>query len=298
MHIVQRTAGVIVAATAVTATFLPPAQATAQVTLRDRLGEIAHVDDAVPIAKSPTNAVRDGRVTLGHSASSVSLDLPVTRSTATKSDGRYVLPAHGDASVAVAPTSSGTQILIGIESQDAPTSYGFGLDAPGLGAQITPDGGIDLTDAAGRLALQVQAPWAIDAQGRRVPTRYELSGGAITQVVDHRAGDFDYPIVADPKVKFCDFATAVCVKFTKKETKRVAKAFSTSIGAGVSTLCGNIPGGTPAGWAVKAICVVAVNEYIGRIRKAFLKARKAGKCAQLKFRIVGPPIVTAKVVKC
>lgn len=299
MHIVNRAGGVLLAATAITAASMPPTQgAERPVTVRDRLGQIAQVDDAVPLAKSPTAAVKDGRVTVGEASSAVSLDLPVTQTTATRADGRYVLPARGDASVAVAPTPDGTQILLGIASEHAPTAYAFGVDASGLQAEPTPDGGIDLVDRRGRLAAQIEAPWAVDAHGRPVPTRFAVSHGTITQAVDHRAGDFVYPIIADPKVKFCDFATAVCIKFTKKETKRIANAFLSSLGAGVSTLCAKIPASNPAGWAAKAICVVAVNEYIGRIRKAFLKARKSKKCAELKFRVIGPPIVTAKVVKC
>lgn len=298
MHIVHRTVGVLIAAVAVTATSLPPAHASAQVTLRDRLGQIGQVDDAVPIAKSPTTAVENGRVVLGSAASAVSLDLPVTRSTAEKSDGRYVLPAHGDASVAVAPTPEGTQILVGIESADAPTSYDFGLDAPGLDAEIAPDGGVDLVDGKGGLALQIQAPWAIDAQGRRVPTRYEVSGGAITQVVDHRAGDFDYPIVADPKVKFCDFGIAVCVKFSKKETKKIKNAMAGSASHAAAVLCKMIPARSPAGAAVRVVCVAAVTAYVVALRKVFRKAAKRSKCVELKFRLVAVAVVTGKVVTC
>jgi hypothetical protein len=41
-------------------------------------------------------------------------------------------------------------------------------------------------------------PWAWDADGRDVPTRYIVEGDTIVQEVDHAGGDYAYPIVADP----------------------------------------------------------------------------------------------------
>lgn len=298
MHIATRAFAVLSTAAALTLSALPPTQAAApDVTLHDRLGQIALVDDAVPLAKSPTAAVEDGRVTFGSSA--ISLDLPSTGSQATKSAGRYVLPATEHASLAVAPTDSGTQILIGVESAEAPTSYAFGLGAAaGVRPELTADGGVDLIDGHGALSAQIAPPWAVDAEGRDVPTRYEVRDGAVTQVVDHRAGDFAYPIVADPKVKFCDLKTAVCVKFTKKETKKIRDAMFASVGAGVNTLCKTIPGAGAAGLLVKAVCAAAVTAYFYGLRGVFKKARKQGKCVELKFRVVAAAVVTGKVVKC
>src|SRR5690606_35224627 len=141
-------------------------------------------------------------------------------------------------------------------------------------------------------------PWAIDAEGRQVPTRYEVDDEGVTQVVDHRAGDFAYPIVADPKVKFCDLKTAVCVKFTKKETRKIRDAMFASVGAGVNTLCRAIPGAGAAGLLVKAVCAAAVTAYFYGLRGVFKKAKKQGKCVELKFRVVAAAVVTGKVVKC
>lgn len=118
MHIVTRAIGALVAAAAVTATSLPAQAVEDRVTVDDRLGQIALVDDAVPVGQSPLNRVgADGRVTLETAVSSpINLELPVTTdSTVSKVDGRYVLPSAQDASVAVAPTPNGTQILVGIE---------------------------------------------------------------------------------------------------------------------------------------------------------------------------------------
>ncbi len=301
MHIVTRAIGALVTVAAVTATSLPAHAVEDRVTVDDRLEQIALVDDAVPVGQSPLDRVgSDGRVTLETASSPITLDLPVASgSTVSKVDGRYLLPAAVGASVAVAPTSTGTQILVGIESAEAPTSYDFGLDAPeGFSPELRSDGVVDIVSEAGEIAAQVEAPWAIDAGGRRVPTRFELRGGTLRQIVDHRAGGFAYPIVADPKVKFCDVYTAVCVKFTKAETTKASDAFFVSVGAAVGRVCGIIPAKNPAGLAVAAVCAGAVAGYFYYLRGKFSSAKKQKKCVEVKFRVIGPAVVTAKVVKC
>lgn len=44
----------------------------------------------------------------------------------------------------------------------------------------------------------VLAPWAVDANGVDVPTRYITEDGLLVQIVDHLGGGYAYPIVADP----------------------------------------------------------------------------------------------------
>lgn len=44
----------------------------------------------------------------------------------------------------------------------------------------------------------VDTPWAVDAQGTPVPTYYEAFGNRLSQVVEHRSGNFAYPVTADP----------------------------------------------------------------------------------------------------
>lgn len=43
----------------------------------------------------------------------------------------------------------------------------------------------------------ISAPWAVDAQGKPVPTHYELQGNKLTQVVD-ATKDTTFPVTADP----------------------------------------------------------------------------------------------------
>lgn len=61
------------------------------------------------------------------------------------------------------------------------------------------DGGfIEIIDKRGEYVGGVAPAWAKDANGTQVPTRYEINGSTLTQIVDHTSGGFAYPIVADP----------------------------------------------------------------------------------------------------
>lgn len=298
MHIVTRAFAVLATSAALTLSALPPTQAgTPRATFGDRLGELAQVESAVPLSASPTGAVRRGSVPIETAeGDSLTLDLP-TSGAAKRTAGRFHLTGSDGASLAVTPTSTGAQVLIGIDSAAAPATYDFGLRGD-VSPRPAPDGGLDLLGPDGALVAQVEAPWAVDAAGRHVPTRYELRGTTIRQVVDHRARGVAYPVVADPKLKFCDLGTAVCVKLSKKETKKVHDAMFVSLGAGVNTLCGLIPAKNPAGIAVKAVCGAAVTLYFYKLRGVFKKAKKAGRCVELKFRVVAAAVVSGKVVKC
>jgi len=242
--------------------------------------------------------VRAATATVGSGAQAVSFRLPVGRSARVdRVDGRYVVPASDGASLAVAPTVAGAQILVGVDSREAATSYTFDVDAPaGFAPWITPDGGVEIADAQGRPAVQLAAPWALDARGRRVPTRFELRGGAITQVVDHRAGDFDYPIVADPKIFKCDKYLSICVKFNKKETKSIAakvKKANSSARALAAFICAKIP------HPVIAIgCAGTVLAALPSLRKTFLSASSKKQCVELHFAVPSGLLWKWKKEKC
>ncbi len=68
---------------------------------------------------------------------------------------------------------------------------------PGATVQIQ-DGAVAITSSTGGLVAAVAPPWAQDARGVDLPTRYELAGSTLTQVVDTSAPGTTYPVVADP----------------------------------------------------------------------------------------------------
>jgi hypothetical protein len=60
-------------------------------------------------------------------------------------------------------------------------------------------GSLDVRDPQGRLMSRIDAPWALDANGRELPTRYVIDGRSVRQLVDTRGAA--YPVVIDPSVQ-------------------------------------------------------------------------------------------------
>lgn len=84
-----------------------------------------------------------------------------------------------------------------IGSADAATEYRFERAVPeGYSASVQPDGSVLFVDAQGDEAGGIAVPWAFDANGSEVPTRFRLDGDALVQTVDHSGAD--YPVTADP----------------------------------------------------------------------------------------------------
>lgn len=94
----------------------------------------------------------------------------------------------------------GVQMLTTIASPDAPTRYDYQLTlAEGQRLGLTDEGLPAIFGTDGSVDVAVAAPWAQDANGAAVPTHYEITGDALTQVVDHTASaNTAYPVTADP----------------------------------------------------------------------------------------------------
>ncbi|MFT3876539.1 MAG: hypothetical protein QM708_08980 [Propioniciclava sp.] len=117
--------------------------------------------------------------------------------------GEQVTPAivsftdSGATTVPILRNDGSLQINTVIETASAPQRYSYDLQLP-TGGKATLEGGIVIiTNAAGEFLSAVAPAWAKDAQGRSVPTHYELDGATLTQVVEHSAA-VSYPVVADP----------------------------------------------------------------------------------------------------
>lgn len=81
------------------------------------------------------------------------------------------------------------------------SSARFTIDVPSGASLASNGGGFDVVvDAEGtKIALgQIEAPWAVDANGASLPTSYALEGDTLVQHVDTTGAA--YPIVADPAV--------------------------------------------------------------------------------------------------
>jgi len=130
--------------------------------------------------------------------------LPVLAKSAkpTVVDGNLVYRnAAPDTSFTVRSRGSGaSQTLITISGNRAPTSFGFTLPLPaGMQYRLNTNGSIDvIKTGTGQIIGSISAPWARDANGKTVATRYTLKGNVIMQTVAYRGAAF--PVVADPSV--------------------------------------------------------------------------------------------------
>lgn len=106
---------------------------------------------------------------------------------------------NGSVTVPVGKKDGSVQITTVLETPSAPTSFPYEISVEGLHRiEVTDDGAAMFIAGDGSFLGGASAPWAVDAAGNAVPTRYEVSGATLTQVVDHAADGYIYPIVADP----------------------------------------------------------------------------------------------------
>ncbi|KZX22314.1 hypothetical protein [Rathayibacter tanaceti] len=123
------------------------------------------------------------------------------------SDGNVVYDGqHSGSKIIAQPTATGLRSLVYIEDSSAPERYDFNFnDASRL--QVLPDGAVAvLGEPEGTeepLLGVVAAPWAKDLNGQSVPTHFEVEGTTLTQVVEHKEGNYAYGIVADPDWNAC-----------------------------------------------------------------------------------------------
>ncbi|PRH78264.1 hypothetical protein C6N75_15870 [Streptomyces solincola] len=102
---------------------------------------------------------------------------------------------------AVQPTASGARVLAVIKNARAARDYRFPLHLPeGAQAELFEDGTIGITAGSrpDKTLLGIfDKPWARDAHGKDLPTRYELDGDTLVQHIDFTP-DTAFPVVADP----------------------------------------------------------------------------------------------------
>lgn len=148
----------------------------------------------------PLDSSRD--ITLSTDSADVSIGLPFggqAEPTKTDADGVVAFDNGNDSKTAViVHDDSSVQINTIIDGPEAPTRYDYPLTVP-EGGNVTVDdsGSVVIADANGDYVAGVAKPWARDARGGEVSTRYEVNGTTLTQIVDHTSAG-QYPVVADP----------------------------------------------------------------------------------------------------
>lgn len=107
---------------------------------------------------------------------------------------------NGSSTVPVIGDEGEVRIHTVIESPSAPHTYTYPLELPGgVSLTLNGDGSVGVTSTDGSFGAQIAAPWAKDANGNAVPTRYEVNGSTLTQIVDFDSATA-FPVVADPSV--------------------------------------------------------------------------------------------------
>ena len=111
-----------------------------------------------------------------------------------------------DTDFLLAPIAGGVEAAHHLRSVDSPERLELRFSLP-EGARIRrtePRDGYQpeslVIERDDELLATVSAPVARDAQDANVPASYEVRGDAVTVRVDHRSGDFAYPILVDPAV--------------------------------------------------------------------------------------------------
>ncbi len=164
----------------------------------EQLQEIA--DNAPATASTdvqlPSNG--DGRVVVDSGESRVTLGVP-GEGTADQVGGTTVFEGDKTATdVAVQATTGGARALVNIESEAAPERFNFPVGGDAARLEMTQEGGVTVYNAADETLGVIAPAWARDANGVAVPTHYEIDGTTLTQVVQHKGGNYAYGITADP----------------------------------------------------------------------------------------------------
>lgn len=166
-----------------------------------------------------------------------------TRTTTTTTGAEVVSNPSEEDSVetVVVPRDGGTSIqyFTIIDKSSDPSEFSFVFE--GFDLDVGVDGLVATANNGDEWRL---APaWAKDANGRAVPSRFELRGETLVQVVDHTKADYAYPIVADP------FLGRHLFKNLSQDTwkgDRVYNGDLTAFGWVIYTGAGYVPG-LPAG---------------------------------------------------
>jgi hypothetical protein len=168
----------------------------------DQTAEAMAIEGAAPAAPNPDVTLPAAGTGLAAlelpGGGALTLDLPATGSADKEGLTTVFNGTAPDTQVAVQPTAEGLRALITIDSPTAPERFPFpvGGDVAQLVSQD--DGSVLALDADGVIVTTLTPPWARDADGKDVPTHYELDGTTVVQVVNHHSGTYAYGITADP----------------------------------------------------------------------------------------------------
>lgn len=265
-----------------------------------QINQAAAAEEATPVASNPDvsiPATGSGLVTLGGFGSGelgpelpgvavelpeVAVELPA-RGLADQAGETTVF--NGDAAgaqVAVQPIAAGVRTVVQIDAPDAPERYRFALSGDVVRLEAQLDGSVTGYDAEGEPVVYIAPAWARDANGREVPTSYEIEGTTLVQIVHHRSRHWAYPVTADPSVEWHWYwPHKARVWFSRGETERIYRHLygPAAAGAAATSACGYIPV-----WYVKLACHGAVLTAVGDFTANVTQAHHRRRCLTVDVR--------------
>lgn len=102
----------------------------------------------------------------------------------------------------VQTTRTGARVMSVVKDRKAAGALHWRIDGPSADtATVMPDGSVQLSASDGTVDFVIAAPWAVDARGAAVATRYVVRGRTLVQQLDVTS-QTAFPVVADPSVSF------------------------------------------------------------------------------------------------
>lgn len=183
--------------------------------------ETAAVGASTPTdAASPVVQVDDSGLTVDVNGSDLSVTLGASKGATISESGQYTTAADPSVTYAVSHPGEGTTRFSAILDSTMAENPRWTFEG-GTQLMLLNDGSVSVSDGENFLG-GIDAPWAVDADGRSLPTRYEISGSTLTQIVDTTGAAF--PVVADPTVQF--FGPYIQVHLNKAESLAAITGFS------------------------------------------------------------------------
>lgn len=106
-----------------------------------------------------------------------------------------------DTDTFIAPLARSVEIFQQLRSPKSPEQFRYGLTLP-QDTTLRPDGegGAEAVNSKGERVASVPAPFAIDAQGTKVPVSMAIEGDSVVVEIAHRSMDAAYPLLLDPEL--------------------------------------------------------------------------------------------------
>lgn len=193
----------------------------------------------------------------------------------------YSSPSSNTDAAVQAVEDGSVRMLTVLHGPDAPRDIAYDLKlSSGLRLEADEAGGFRIVNPEGFVVGAVSAPWAISADGAKVPTHYTLQGNRLIQTVDHAGAT--YPVVADPKVSL---GKGVYIRYNRGETHRIGfsgwQELENNLDALVCLLLLNP--------AAAGVCAAAIVTLQRQIQEKAKQAYEEGKCLMVVVSYAGVP---------